>query len=100
MKRPSYRYPYRVDGKSWHDTRGRTVESLIPRMLADFKAVATRMQQVDDERGRLEHECDVYYRVEARRFSEELQRLLGHHWEHAENLVCIGQPHTAQVPQP
>jgi hypothetical protein len=49
LKRPGYRYPYGIDGKSWYDTRGRTVEALIPRILADFQAVAARMQEKDDE---------------------------------------------------
>ena len=27
------------------------------------------------------HERDIYYRAEEKRFTEELQRLLGHQWE-------------------
>jgi len=56
LKRPGYRYPYGMDGKSWYDTRGRTVESLIPRILADFQAVAARMQEKNDELEREERE--------------------------------------------
>jgi hypothetical protein len=54
--RPGYRY--HIDGKSWFETASRTLDDLIPRILADFRAVAARMQEVDEreERERLERE--------------------------------------------
>ena len=75
LKRPGHRYPYGVDGKSWYDTANRRVESLIPQILADFKAVATRMQEVDEEqeRERLERERQARLAAElsARRAANE-----------------------------
>lgn len=32
------------------------------------------------------HERDIYHRAEEKRFTEELQRLLGHAWEHSTKL--------------
>jgi hypothetical protein len=86
LKRPGYRYPYGIDGKSWYDTRGRTVETLIPRILADLQAVATRMQEKDDEleRERLERarQAKLAAELSARRAAnvkliEELERQAG-----------------------
>ena len=56
LKRPSHRYPYGIDGKSWFETANRRIESLIPKILADFLAVAARMQEVDEQREREELE--------------------------------------------
>ena len=66
LKRPSHRYPYGIDGKSWFETAHRRIDSLIPKMLADFRAVAARMQEVDekDERDRIEHERQQKLREE------------------------------------
>jgi hypothetical protein len=41
LKCASQRDPYGIYGRSWYDHRARTVESLIPCILADFCAVAT-----------------------------------------------------------
>jgi len=56
LKRPSHRYPYGIDGKSWYETANRRIESLIPKILADFRAVAARMQEVDEQHEREERE--------------------------------------------
>jgi len=67
LKRAGHHYSYGIDGKSWYDHRGRTVESLIPRILADFRAVAARMQEVDDKKAREARE-----RAEQQRLRQEL----------------------------
>ena len=56
FKRPGHRYPYGVDGKSWFETANRKLVDTIPRILADLRAVATRMQEVDEENERQERE--------------------------------------------
>jgi hypothetical protein len=52
FKRPRPDYFYHLDGKSWFETKTRTLDVLIPCILADLRAVATRMQEVDEERER------------------------------------------------
>jgi hypothetical protein len=66
LKRPSHRYPYGIDGKSWFETENRRLGSLIPGVLADFRAVAARMQEVDEkiERERIERERQERLRKE------------------------------------
>ena len=66
LKRPSHRYPYGIDGKSWFETAHRRIDSLILKILADFRAVASRMQEVDEkaERDRIEHERQQKLREE------------------------------------
>ena len=75
IKRPRPDYPYHLDGKSWFETKTRTLDVLIPRVLADFRAVAARMQEVDErqERDRLERErlAKVAAELAARRAANE-----------------------------
>jgi hypothetical protein len=94
LKRPGYRYPYGIDGKSWYDTRGRAVETLIPRILADLQAVAARMREKDDEleREKLERarQAKLAAELSARRAAnvkliEELERQAGA-WHRARYL--------------
>ena len=58
LKRTRLDYPYDIAAKSWYETNHRTLETLFPRILADFRAVATRMQVIDEEiaREQREHE--------------------------------------------
>lgn len=56
LKRPGHQYPYGVDGKSWFETANRSLDELIPRILADFRAVAARMHEVDEKRASEERE--------------------------------------------
>ena len=78
LKRAGHHYPYGIDGKSWYDHRARTVESLIPRILADFRAVAVRKQEVDEknERARLERERQERLRQERAARREAHQTLI------------------------
>ncbi len=78
LKRAGHHYPYGIDGKSWYDHRARTVESLIPRILADFRAVAARKQDVDEkkERARLERERQERLRQELAARREAHQTLI------------------------
>jgi hypothetical protein len=66
FKRPRPDYCYHLDGKSWFETKTRTLDVLIPRILADLRAVAARMQEVDEqrERERLEEERQERLRKE------------------------------------
>ena len=94
LKRPSRRYPYGVDAKSWYETAHRTIDSLIPKILADFRAVAGRMKEVDErlERERREKERQQRLRKELaerreanQKFIHELERQAGA-WNRAQLL--------------
>lgn len=52
LKRPNPGYPYRIDGKSWFETANRSLDDLIPKIIADFRAVATHIREVDEQRER------------------------------------------------
>ena len=114
LKRAGDHYPYGIDGKSWYDHRARTVESLIPRILADFRAVAARKQEVDEknERARLERERQERLRQElaARREAHqtlifELERQAGawsraqllRRYLHAARRALVDRPHTVDL---
>ena len=52
LKRPNPGYWYRTDGKSWFETANRSLDDLIPKIIADFRAVATHIREVDEQRER------------------------------------------------
>ena len=56
LRRTRLDYPYDIAAKSWYETNHRTLDILFPRMLADFRAVAARMKEVDEQRAREERE--------------------------------------------
>jgi hypothetical protein len=94
FKRPRPDYFYHLDGKSWFETKTRTLDVLIPRILADLRAVATRLQEVDEEREReqLERERQERLRKELAerreanlKFICELERQAGA-WHRAQFL--------------
>lgn len=94
FKRPRPDYFYHLDGKSWFETKTRTLDVLIPRILADLRAVAARMQEVDEEREReqLERERQERLRKELAerretnlKFICELERQAGA-WHRAQFL--------------
>jgi hypothetical protein len=94
FKRPRPDYFYHLDGKSWFETKTRTLDVLIPCILADLRAVATRMQEVDEEREReqLERERQERLRKELAerreanlKFICELERQAGA-WHRAQFL--------------
>jgi len=78
LKRPRPDYQYHLDGKSWFETKTRTLDVLIPRVLADFRAVAARMQEVDErlERERLEVERQQRIRKELAERREANQKFI------------------------
>jgi hypothetical protein len=94
LKRAGHHYPYGIDGKSWYDHGGRTVESLIPHILANFRAVAARMKDVDEQKAREAREREEQERrrqdIAARREANqalihELERQAGA-WARAQYL--------------
>jgi len=67
LKRERPPYSYHVDAKSWRETANQTLDAQLPKILADFRAVAARMKDVDDEDDRRERA-----REEAARLQQEL----------------------------
>ncbi len=67
LKRERPAYGYHVDAKSWRDSANHSLVSQIPKILADFRAVAARMHEVDEE-----HERELRAREEAARLQQEL----------------------------
>jgi hypothetical protein len=67
LKRPRPGYCYHVDGKSWFETTHRTLDMLIPKILADFRTVAARMREVDEKEAAEERERERQAKLRAER---------------------------------